>query len=66
MNVDRSDSTVALPAAIILTILSYGVTRFGAVLFGELRNAVFSKVAQNAIRTVSLDPFKHLMKLDLG
>ena len=66
MNVDWSDSTVALPAAIILTILSYGVTRFGAVLFGELRNAVFSKVAQNAIRTVSLDTFKHLMKLDLG
>ncbi|CCK70398.1 ATP-binding cassette Fe/S cluster precursor transporter ATM1 KNAG_0E01320 [Huiozyma naganishii CBS 8797] len=66
MNVDWSDATVALPAAIAMTVLSYGVARFGAVLFGELRNAVFAKVAQNAIRTVSLETFKHLMKLDLG
>lgn len=66
MNVDWSDATVALPAAITLTIFSYGVARFGSVLFGELRNAIFAKVAQNAIRTVSLETFKHLMKLDLG
>lgn len=66
MNVDWSDSTVALPAAIALTVLCYGAARFGSVLFGELRNAVFARVAQNAIRTVSLETFKHLMKLDLG
>lgn len=66
MNVDWSDSTVALPAAIALTVLSYGAARFGSVLFGELRNAVFAKVAQNAIRTVSAETFRHLMKLDLG
>ncbi|QLG72958.1 hypothetical protein HG535_0E00420 [Zygotorulaspora mrakii] len=66
MNVDWSDATVALPAAIGLTVVSYGAARFGAVLFGELRNAVFARVAQNAIRTVSLETFKHLMKLDLG
>lgn len=66
MNVDWSDSTVALPAAIALTVICYGTARFGSVLFGELRNAVFARVAQNAIRTVSLETFKHLMKLDLG
>lgn len=66
MNVDWSDATVALPAAIVFTILSYGAARFGAVLFGELRNAVFAKVAQDAIKTVSLQTFQHLMKLDLG
>lgn len=66
MNVDWSDVTVALPASIALTILSYGVARFGSVLFGELRNAIFARVAQNAIRTVSLETFQHLMKLDLG
>ncbi|CCE65578.1 hypothetical protein TPHA_0L02270 [Tetrapisispora phaffii CBS 4417] len=66
MNVDWSDSTVALPAAIALTIISYGAARFGAVLFGELRNAIFAKVAQNTIKTISLQTFDHLMKLDLG
>lgn len=66
MNVDWSDSSVALPAAIGLTVLCYGAARFGSVLFGEVRNAVFARVAQNAIRTVSLETFRHLMKLDLG
>lgn len=56
----------AFPIAVAITILSYGVARFGAVLFGELRNAVFAKVSQNAIKTVSLQTFKHLMKLDLN
>ncbi|QLQ77793.1 hypothetical protein HG537_0A00400 [Torulaspora globosa] len=66
MNVDWSDTTIALPASIALTVVCYGAARFGSVLFGELRNAVFSRVAQNAIRTVSLETFKHLMRLDLG
>lgn len=66
MNIDWSDPTIALPGAIVLTIFCYGVTRFGAVLFGELRNAVFAKVAQNAIRQISLQTFQHLMRLDLG
>lgn len=56
----------AFPIAVAITILSYGLARFGAVLFGELRNAVFAKVSQNAIKTVSLQTFKHLMKLDLN
>lgn len=66
MNVDWSDPTIALPASIALTVVCYGAARFGSVLFGELRNAVFSRVAQNAIRTVSLETFRHLMRLDLG
>lgn len=66
MNVEWSDPTVALPGAIMLTVVCYGASRFGAVLFGELRNAVFARVAQNAIRNVSMETFRHLMKLDLG
>ncbi|GAV53803.1 hypothetical protein ZYGR_0AK03050 [Zygosaccharomyces rouxii] len=66
MNVEWSDPTVALPGAIMLTVVCYGGARFGAVLFGELRNAVFARVAQNAIRSVSMETFRHLMKLDLG
>lgn len=66
MNIEWGDATTALPIAVTLTIFSYGAARFGSTLFGELRNAVFSKVAQNAIRKVSLQTFQHLMKLDLG
>ncbi|CAH03031.1 ATP-binding cassette Fe/S cluster precursor transporter ATM1 [Kluyveromyces lactis] len=67
MNIEWGpDVATVLPVAITMTILSYGAARFGAVMFGELRNAVFAKVAQNAIRKVSLQTFQHLMKLDLG
>ncbi|SCU98708.1 LAMI_0F15962g1_1 [Lachancea mirantina] len=66
MNIEWSSATDVLPIAIVATILSYGAARFGSVLFGELRNAIFSSVAQNAIRKVSLQTFQHLMKLDLG
>ncbi|AET40384.1 ATP-binding cassette Fe/S cluster precursor transporter ATM1 Ecym_5649 [Eremothecium cymbalariae DBVPG len=66
MNIEWGDVTTSLPIAITLTVLSYGAARFGSVLFVELRNAIFSNVAQNAITKVSLQTFQHLMKLDLG
>ena len=47
-------------------IVAYGVTRIGAALFQELRNAVFASVAQKAIRNVARNVFQHLLKLDLN
>ena len=47
-------------------IIAYGVTRVGATLFTELRNAVFASVAQKAIRNVARNVFNHLLKLDLN
>ncbi|MDB3863230.1 ABC transporter ATP-binding protein/permease [Alphaproteobacteria bacterium] len=46
-------------------IISYGVARVAALAFGELRNAIFSKVAQNAITQLTLNTFKHLHSLSL-
>jgi ATP-binding cassette subfamily B protein len=46
-------------------IISYGIARVAALAFGELRNAFFSKVAQNAITQLTLDTFKHLHSLSL-
>ena len=43
-----------------------GTTRIGAALLQELRNAVFAKVAQKAIRQVACNVFEHLLKLDLN
>ncbi|KAL3456295.1 iron-sulfur clusters transporter atm1, mitochondrial [Aspergillus heterothallicus] len=47
-------------------IIAYGVTRIGATLFQELRNAVFASVAQKAIRKVAGNVFEHLLRLDLN
>ncbi|POS83921.1 P-loop containing nucleoside triphosphate hydrolase, partial [Erysiphe pulchra] len=47
-------------------ILAYGVTRIGATLTQEIRNAIFASVAQKAIRRVARNVFNHLLKLDLN
>jgi ATP-binding cassette, subfamily B (MDR/TAP), member 7 len=47
-------------------ILAYGLTRVGATLFQELRNAIFASVAQKAIRRVARNVFDHLLRLDLN
>ena len=41
---------MAIPIALII---SYGIARVIALLFGEMRDAYFSKVSQNAIRDVA-------------
>lgn len=46
-------------------IVAYGLLRVLSQAFGELRDAVFAKVAQRAIRRVGLDTFKHLHALSL-
>lgn len=66
MNIDWANEVGTVTAIIGGTILAYGAARFGAVLFGELRNAIFATVAQSAIRNVAQTTFKHLLSLDLG
>lgn len=60
------DNAPVLPTAIAALILAYGVSRFGAVLFGELRNAIFASVAQGTIRQVARNTFVHLLNMDLS
>ena len=49
----------------IAIIISYGFVRIASFAFNEIRDALFSKVSQNAIRKVSLKIFKHLHYLSL-
>ena len=49
----------------IAIIISYGLVRIASFAFNEIRDALFSKVSQNAIRRVSLKVFKHLHFLSL-
>lgn len=46
-------------------ILSYGAARVLTLLFGELRDAVFVKVGQHAMRQIALSTFGHLHQLSL-
>ncbi|MEX0696491.1 MAG: ABC transporter ATP-binding protein/permease [Dongiaceae bacterium] len=46
-------------------LLAYGLARVLALAFAELRDGVFAKVAQRAIRRVALATFSHLHRLSL-
>ena len=50
--------------AVALTI-AYGVARFGTVAFGELRDAIFVRVGQRALRKVALETFRHMHALSM-
>jgi len=50
--------------AIGLTV-AYGMARFLAVGFQQLRDAVFAKVAQRALRALALETFRHIHALSL-
>ncbi len=53
---------LAIPLALLL---AYGAARVLALGFGEIRDAIFVKVAQHAIRQVGLRTFRHLHALSL-
>ena len=60
-----SDHTAAVIVVPVAILLAYGALRVLTVAFGELRDAVFAKVAERAIRTVALRVFGHLHTLSL-
>jgi ATP-binding cassette subfamily B protein len=49
----------------IAMIGAYGLLRLISVASGEIRDAIFAKVTQHAIRTVALSVFEHLHRLSL-
>jgi ATP-binding cassette, subfamily B, heavy metal transporter len=55
-------AAIAVPTALLLL---YGALRFGSVFLGELRDAVFARVTERAMRRVGLKVFSHLHQLDL-
>ncbi|MDH3791531.1 MAG: ABC transporter transmembrane domain-containing protein, partial [Rhodospirillales bacterium] len=57
-----ASAALALPLGLIL---AYGAARVLAIGFGQLRDAVFARVAQHAIREVALKAFRHLHALSL-
>ena len=59
---DPKLAVLAVPAALVA---AYGLLRFSTTLFAELRDVVFVRVTQRAIRRVALGVFRHLHRLSL-
>jgi ATP-binding cassette subfamily B protein len=63
--VDGLDPALQVVAVPVALLAAYGALRFSTTLFGELRDVVFVRVAQRAIRRVALGVFRHLHSLSL-
>jgi ATP-binding cassette subfamily B protein len=59
---DKPKTLLVLP---VFFLLAYGLLRLANSLFGELRDVVFAKVTQRAIRRAALRVFEHLHSLSL-
>jgi ATP-binding cassette subfamily B protein len=53
---------LVLPLALLV---AYGLVRFSNVLFGELRDTLFGRVTERAMRRIGYQVFSHLHSLDL-
>ncbi|MGH8608318.1 MAG: ABCB family ABC transporter ATP-binding protein/permease [Gammaproteobacteria bacterium] len=58
----KTPGAIAFPVAMLL---AYGAARVMSQTFAELRDGVFARVAQRAIRRVALRTFNHLHRLSL-
>lgn len=63
--VDAMEKPTALLAVPVALVVGYGLLRLFSTLFGELRDALFAKVTQRAIRRVAIKVFAHLHSLSL-
>ncbi len=63
--VDALDSRTAMLAVPLALLAAYGLLRLSTTLFTELREFLFAKVTQRAVRTIALEVFRHLHALSL-
>jgi ATP-binding cassette subfamily B protein len=63
--VDAMDKPAAMLVVPAVLVIAYGLLRLFSTLFGELRDALFAKVTQRAIRRVAIQVFAHLHNLSL-
>ncbi|WOJ95246.1 ABC transporter ATP-binding protein/permease [Congregibacter variabilis] len=50
---------------LLLLVLAYGAARLANTLFGELRDTLFGRVTERAMRRIGLQVFRHVHSLDL-
>ncbi len=64
-NLNLESAKETLMAVILALIVAYGTLRLATVLFGEIRDMLFGRVTERAMRRIGLKVFRHLHKLDL-
>jgi len=60
----QGDAWLLTIGAVGMTV-AYGVARWSTVVFAELRDAVFVKVGQRALRKLALETFTHIHRLSM-
>ncbi|MGB0128350.1 MAG: ABC transporter ATP-binding protein/permease [Rhodocyclaceae bacterium] len=62
LTITPQQALIVVPAALVL---AYGLLRFSVSLFTELREVIFARVTQGAVRNVALQVFRHLHTLSM-
>jgi len=62
---EAPDTGMILGLGAVGLVVAYGLARLGAVVFGEMRDAVFVRVGQRAIRRLAIETFTHIHQLSL-
>src|SRR4029079_12089667 len=63
--VDRLDPRIAMLFVPMALLVAYGLLRLSTTVFTELREFLFAKVTQRAVRRIGLTVFRHLHALSL-
>ncbi|WP_199052988.1 ABC transporter ATP-binding protein/permease [Aquitalea sp. ASV15] len=63
--VDQLSVPATLLAVPVMALVGYGLARLTSSVLGELRDAVFARVIQGAVRSVARSVFQHLFRLSL-
>ncbi len=63
--VDNLNQPKALLVVPLALLFGYGLLRLASTVFADMRDIVFAKVTQRAVRRVGLEVFKHLHTLSL-
>ena len=62
LSIPREQLWLAVPLGLLG---AYGLLRFSSALFQEMRELVFARVTQRAVRTIALQVFEHLHAMSL-
>jgi ATP-binding cassette subfamily B protein len=65
LDANSSDKESALVIVPLGLVAAYGMVRLSIVVFAEVRDTLFGRVTERAIRRIGLKVFRHLHSLDL-